>query len=136
MTKAPSPEVLIASNVLARTEQFTPDYAVQSVDFAIEGSEDESVLSIQRAIGAEADDPPESCLVFSPSQQCAVNPFASLVLSRSNLDISLTHEAQEVFAAPAVTISFNVSDDLHSAIYNQLSAICAGFTFFRNESNL
>jgi hypothetical protein len=134
MTEAQSPEVLTASNVVARTEQFTPDYAVQSIDFAIEGSEDEVVLSIQRAAGTEADDPPEICLVLSPSQQCAANPFASLVLSRSNLAISLTHEAQEIFAAPAVTISFNIADDLHSAIHNQLSAICAGFTFFRSES--
>lgn len=133
MTEAQIPEVLNALNVVARTEQFTPDYAVQSVDFAIEGSEDEMVLSIQRAIGADADDPPEICLVLSPSQQCAANPFVSLVLSRSNLAICLTRQAQKVFVAPAVTISFNIADDLHSAIHDQLSAICAGFTFFRCE---
>jgi DUF971 family protein len=134
MTEAQSPEALIASEVVARTEQFTPDYAVQSVDFAIEGSEEEAVLSIQRAIGLEADDPPEICLVLSPSQQCAANPFASLVLSRNKLAVDLTPEAQEVFGASAVTVSFDATDDLYLAIQRQLLAICSGFAFFRHET--
>lgn len=136
MTKAQNPETLIASNAVARTEQFTPEYAVQSVDFAIEGTDEGSVLSIQRAIGPDADDPPEICLVLSPSQQCAANPFASLVLSRSQLSIELTNEALEVFGAQSVTISFSAADESYSEIQNQLAAMCEGFTFFRKESTL
>ena len=121
---------LQATAVVARTEQFTPDFAVQSVDFSLNDLGDESVLSIQRAIGPDADEPPEVCLVLSPSQQCAVNPFTKLVLVPGSLTIKLTAEAESIFETGSVTLSFSTSDELQSAIHSQLTAISSGFDFF------
>ena len=115
-----------ATNVVARTEQFTPGFAVQSVDFSLSELGNESVLSIQRAIGPDADEPPEVCLVLSPSQQCAVNPFTEVVLAPGSLVIKLTAEAESMFGTGAVTLLFSANDELHSAIHSQLTSIREG----------
>ena len=130
MTDHHHSECLQATNVVARTEQFTPGFAVQSVDFSLNEFGSESVLSIQRAIGPDADEPPEVCLVLSPSQQCAANPFTEVVLAPGSLAINLTTEAASVFGMGYLSISFSTNDELQSALHSQLTAISAGFDFF------
>lgn len=128
-------EITSAQVAVAR-ESFTPEFEVLSVNFALsEEANDQQLLSIQRAFGADAEDEDKSiCLVLSPSQQCAYEPFESVVLARSCLGLKLTSEAASVFGVRSVRIAFSIEESLFRQLREGLSTLCQGVPVLHHES--
>jgi hypothetical protein len=114
---------------------FTPDFEVLSVNFALpEETDDQQLFSIQRSFGADAEDEDKSiCLVLSPSQQCAYEPFESVVLARSFLGLKLTSEAASVFGVRSIRIAFSVEESLFRDVREGLSTLFQGEPVLHHE---
>lgn len=124
-----------SAQVAVVRESFTPDFEVLSVNFALPEETDElQLLSLQRGFGADAEHEEESiCLVLSPSQQCAYDPFESVVLARSFLGLKFTSEAASVFGVGSVRIAFSVEEPLFREVKEGLGTLFQGVPVLHHE---
>ena len=111
-------EVILASQVAATEERFSPEFLVRSVSFGWQSDGQDRVLSIQRSEGGGEDQ--EVCLVLSPSQQCAYNPFAHVALTRGGLGMRLNDEGSSVFEVDALQVNFELNEEQFSAVREAL----------------
>jgi hypothetical protein len=111
-------EVIVASHVTASEERFTPEFLVRSVSFGWRSDGQDSALSIQRSEGGGEDQ--DVCVVLTPSQLCAYNPFAHVALTRGGLSMRLNEEGSSVFEVSAVRVNFELNDEKFSAVRETL----------------
>ena len=107
-------EVIVASQVAAAEERFSQELLVRSVSFGWHSNGQDRVLSIQRSEGGGEDQ--EVCLVLSPSQQCAYNPFTNVALTRGGLSMRLNDEGSSIFEVEALQVNFELDDEEFSAV--------------------
>jgi len=128
-------ETIASKRVGTLVERFTPEFEVFSVSLALSEDGESEVLSLQRGFVPEGEDGEGICLVLSPSQQCIYKPFQELTLARTSLGMRFTAEAQRVFNASSVLVTFDVSDDIFQEVKEKLEVMCAGETYFRCGKN-
>jgi hypothetical protein len=119
-------EVLRATRVGVDHEEFTPDYAVDSISFLYVYDGEEQVLSIQRS----PDDDDGVCLVITPSQVCEYDTYTEISLARDALVIRFTPEGEKVFGVRSVRVTFDIDEELWAKVDSTLKTICAGKPFF------
>lgn len=121
-----STETLQALDVFIDSTEHTPTFKVFEVAFRfVDWS-----LHLQRAAGDDDDDD-GVCLVFSPSQQCEIEPFESVEVSTSQIQLKLTARAGRIFEAEVIIVKFAQLESLKGEVVTQLIRVFSGYPYFR-----
>lgn len=123
-------EELLATQVGTSLESFTEEFSVLTVSFEVLIEGEKQVLSFQREMGKNAENPQQICIVLSPSQLCAYDPITKLTHTQQSLGMHFTTSAANSFGAASLKLNFSVTDSTYQALCDALHTLCAGHSFF------